>query len=239
VEAAEQAESAEEAGRADRDHAAEGAEKDLRGGIAQAAFLLRQVQFGFRSRPEKKDGVQGWDLRVSPLSDLDSIRKQPEQHLYLNGLLKVAKRMRESKRGGAPPLLVIGELREELGTFRTRIANQISKLIFEKDEPGRPSALTADIGLRVRLAHTVDGERKDKSAVIGDKAQEITVLCTTCDLDNDLVPSERFHPPRDVLEVCVKGEDEGVFYNCLLHHPRRRPEDLWLEAVERYDPFYE
>jgi hypothetical protein len=37
----------------------------------------------------------------------------------------------------------------------------------------------------------------------------------------------------------VKGEDEGVFYNCLMHHPRRRPEDAWLEAVERYNPFGE
>lgn len=213
------------------------ANKDLDAGIRQARFLLRQLQFGFRSRPAKRKV----DFRVSPLSDLRDIRKQPKQHLYLSGLLDVARRMGERKDGGSSPLLVIGELREELGTFRTRIADQVSDLIFKKshERPDRPSALTADIGLRVRLAHTVDRVRADPSPVIGDRAQEITVLCTTCDLDNDLVPSERFHPPHRVLEVCVKGEDEGVFYNCLLHHPRRRPDDLWLEAVERYDPFGE
>jgi ribonuclease BN (tRNA processing enzyme) len=210
---------------------------DRKRGNDKAEFLLRQLQFGFRSRPE--DGRSG--LGVSPLSPPEKIRRQPRQHLYLSGLLEIAKRMRKRPPGESPPLLVIGEMREDLGTFRTRIAALISSLIFKKkhDRPDRPAALTADIGLRVRLAHTVDPGEDETEPPIGDKAQEITVLCTTCDLDNDLVPSERFHPPHRVLEVCVKGEDEGVFYNCLMHHPRRRPEDAWLEAVERYNPFGE
>jgi glyoxylase-like metal-dependent hydrolase (beta-lactamase superfamily II) len=208
---------------------------DRKRGSEQAEFLLRQLQFGFRSRPQ--DTSSG--LGVSPLSPPEQIREQPRQHLYLSGLLEIAQRMRKRPPSESPPLLVIGEMREDLGTFRTRIAALISSLIFKKkhDRPDRPAALTADIGLRVRLAHTVGPE--DETEPIGDKAQEVTVLCTTCDLDNDLVPSERFHPPHRVLEVCVKGEDEGVFYNCLLHHPRRRPGDAWLEAVERYDPFGE
>lgn len=208
---------------------------DRQRGGEQAEFLLRQLQFGFRSRPQDA----GSGLGVSPLSPPELIREQPRQHLYLNGLLEIARRMRKRPPGESPPLLVIGEMREDLGTFRTRIAALISSLIFKKthDHPDRPAALTADIGLRVRLAHTVDSGEGETEMPIGDRAQEITVLCTTCDLDNDLVSSERFHPPHRVLEVCVKGEDEGVFYNCLMHHPRRRPEDAWLEAVERYDPF--
>lgn len=217
--------------------AEQGGDRDRQRGGAQAKFLLSQLQFGFRSRPpEASDSGLG----VSPLSPPEKIRRQPRQHLYLNGLLQIAKRMRRRPAGQSPPLLVIGEMREDLGTFRTRIAALISSLIFKKepDRPDRPAALTADIGLRVRLAHTV-GSGDEETEPIGDKAQEITVLCTTCDLDNDLVSSERFHPPHRMLEVCVKGEDEGVFYNCLMHHPRRRPEDAWLEAVERYDPFGE
>jgi hypothetical protein len=35
----------------------------------------------------------------------------------------------------------------------------------------------------------------------------------------------------------VKGEDEGVFYNCSLHSPRVQADYLWLELVERYDVF--
>lgn len=207
-------------------------DEDVKEGVQQAAFLLRQLQFGFRSRPA--EGAS--DLEVSPFSHLDKIRSQPEQHLYLNGILEVAQRMRDSSREGAPPLLLIGELREELGTFRTRVAARISQAIFRRDaNRSAPSALTADIGLRVRLARSIEDEPED--GLGEDRA--ITVLCTTCDLDNDLVPEERFHRPHEVQEVCVKGEDEGVFYNCLLHDPARQPDNTWLEGVERYDPFGE
>jgi hypothetical protein len=208
---------------------------DLQEGIEQIGFLLRRLQFGFRSRPET---AKGYGLEVSPFSYLREIKRQPEQHLYLNGVLEVAQEMRESPRWQTgdvpPPLLLIGELREELGTFRTRIAARISKAIFRRDTgQAAPSALTTDIGLRVRLA------RREGISSRDEVQREIKVLCTTCDLDNDLVPEERFHPPQGIREVCVKGEDEGVFYNCLLHDPGRQPDNIWLESVERYDPFGE
>jgi hypothetical protein len=210
-------------------------DEDLKEGIDQAAFLLRQLQFGFRSRPTSAAP----DLSVSPFSSLDRIRKQPEQHLYLNGLMEIAKRLRDSTRQGPPPLLLIGELREELGTFRTRIAARISKAIFRPEaDRGAPAALTADIGLRVRLAHPASDHRGGACPLDSDD-RGITVLCTTCDLDNDLVPGERFHRPGEVREVCVKGEDEGVFYNCLIHDPAPQPGNQWLEAVERFEPFGE
>jgi hypothetical protein len=66
---------------------------------------------------------------------------------------------------------------------------------------------------------------------------QVKVLCTTCDLDNDLVDSERYRPLDDIWEVCVKGEDEGVFYNCGYHDPQSQPEPTWLQAVDRYDLF--
>jgi tetratricopeptide (TPR) repeat protein len=189
-------------------------------GIRQTRFLLNQLQFGFRSRPEnKKDG-----FAVSPFSDLRAIKGQPERHLYLTGLLDIAKAMAQTKKE-RPPLLLIGELREELGTFRTRIAHRIAEAYFDPVEP-QPSALTTDIGLRVRLA------REE-----GDGPAPIEVLCSTCDLDNDLIPVERFHSPREIHEVCVKGEDEGVFYNCALHDPRSQDDYFWLESVERFDVF--
>jgi glyoxylase-like metal-dependent hydrolase (beta-lactamase superfamily II) len=202
-------------------------DEDKQKGIERARFLLRQLQFGFRSRAAKdEDGFS-----VSPFSPFGKIKKQPEQHLYLGGLLDLAERMAQTAEPDRPPLLLIGELREELGTFRTRIANHIATAFFGRDEaiePGdesgeaRPSGnvLTTDIGLRVRLS-----------------SPRASVLCTTCDLDNDLIAAERFHPPDCIREVCVKGEDEGVFYNCLLHDPRRQEEQAWLESVERYDVF--
>jgi hypothetical protein len=197
----------------------DGHSADYAKGIEQTEFLLNQIQFGFRSKPA--DPTDGFT--VSPFSDIEKIKDQPDQHLYLMGLLEVAEAMAMHSSRPAP-LLLIGELREELGTFRTRIASQIAEEFFA-GEGLRPSALTTDIGLRVRLC----GPANDKRA--------ITVLCTTCDLDNDLIPVERFHRPREIREVCVKGEDEGVFYNCSLHSPREQDDYLWLEQVERYDVF--
>lgn len=198
-----------------------GGDDDEVRGAQQTEFLLNQIQFGFRSRPNKR----GKDLGVSPFADLKKIRKQPEQHLYLTGLIEVARRMAsDSERA---PLLLIGELREELGTFRTQIARRIRAAYFGGEGRGeRPSALTADIGLRVRLSRSADGA-----------APPARVLCTTCDLDNDLMPSERFHEPAEIHELCVKGEDEGVFYNCSLHDPRTQRDDFWVESVERYNVF--
>lgn len=197
----------------------------MRKGIERTNFLLNQVQFGFRSRAASpEDG-----LSVSPFSPLDRIKPDPPQHLYLSGLIAIAEEM-GGEGGRNEPLLLVGELREELGTFRTRIAKGIAKHCFQKRAggQGRPSALTADIGLRVRLRSAEPG-----------KEPSCTVLCTTCDLDTDLLPSERFHDAQEMGEVCVKGEDEGVFYTCSIHDPQRSQDRLWVEAVERYNVFGE
>lgn len=207
--------------------AAEGEPGPKDPGIEEAEFLLKQIQFGFRVKPQSKElGVE-----VSPFSNPNKIRKQSNQHLYLSGLIEVAEAMAANERE-REQLLLIGELREELGTFRTSIAGTISDTFFNQGDGNRgvlkASALTADIGLRVRLTRRPSGE---------DRA--LDVLCTTCDLDNDLVPKEQFHGLSEIREVCVKGEDEGVFYNCLLHDPRLRDEYLFVELVERYDVFGE
>lgn len=203
------------------DEAGGGEEDDLKAGITEADFLLKQIQFGFRVSPKERG------VNISPF-DPRQKETQARQHLYLRGLLDIAEIMASTKRNRGQ-LLLLGELREELGTFRTSIATAVSDAFFPKgrSEAG-PNALTADIGLRVRLAHSED-----------ETHPVLDVLCTTCDLDNDLVPREKFHAPSDIREVCVKGEDEGVFYNCWLHNPRMRDEFLWVESVERYDVFGE
>lgn len=211
------------AAQAERDGQDKGISPDERRGVEATQFLIKQVQFGFRSKPEVRDQP---DYRVSPFTDTEHLRRQPARHLYLNGLLEIAALMAEE--GSArSPLLLVGELREEMGTFRTQIAHRVAEAFFkDEDSPGQPWALTSDIGLRVRISRPTNQQ-----------AEVINVLCTTCDLDNDLMPNERFHPPRDVYEVCVKGEDEGVFYNCPHHNPRRDEDDLWVESVERYNVF--
>ncbi len=189
----------------------------------ETSFLLNQLQFAFRSRGKKGDR-----LAISPFDAPDKMDPPSDRHLYLAGLLDVAERMaKRSKESNRPALLLIGELREELGTFRTRIASRVSEVIFEDDsEIG--TTLTTDIGLRLRVS---------RPPANGDDQSPVSVLCTTCDLDTDLIASERFHSPDEIREVCVKGENEGVFYNCMLHDPGKRPELPWVEAVERYNIF--
>jgi len=212
-------------------------------GAAQGAkdtrFLLQQVQFGFRTRAREDER-----LAVSPLSPTRDIRIQTEKHLFLTGLLDLAEHMQARQRRGRPPLLLIGELREELGTFRTRIAAHVNDAVFARPvggngggdaraaggSRGAGKALTADIGLRVRV-------QRRPGAAGSREAVSTMVLCSTCDLDNDLTAAERFHRPADIREVCVKGENEGVFYNCPLHDPGNQLDQPWVESVERYDVF--
>lgn len=203
-------------------------------GKNSAADLLDQLQFGFRLRAKKGNDKYA----ATPFTSTDDLKPVSERHLMLEGLMEIARLMiSEDKDPEQPePLLIIGELREELGTFRTRIAAHINTHLFEgpqKESKQRiANALTSDIGLKVRLGFG------SSTAVAGHSAgRRVSVLCTECDLDNDLVSAERYHAPEEIREVCVKGENEGVFYNCMLHDPGRHRDQPWLEAVERYDLF--
>lgn len=190
-------------------------------------FILRQLQYGFHSpsaneSAERRAGERLPGLSVSPLSPRRDLSRVSSSHLYLDGLLSFAEQAREA---GERKLLLVGELHEELGMFRTRIASALNRFVFADDEA---RALTADIGLTVRIG--TDGHREEG-------CRPIEILCSTCALDNDLVPVERFHCSSAISEVCVKGDDEGVFYNCNMHDPERQAERAWVERVERYDPF--
>jgi tetratricopeptide (TPR) repeat protein len=144
-------------------------------------------------------------------------------------------------------LFVVGELSEELGTMRNKVASRLNELIFDvrhrREELARRDgydgldseavnafsyALTADIGLHVCVCPGGDPERG---------ACSTKVLCTTCDLDTDRAPNERYHLAHDIYEVCVKGENEGIFYNCLEHDPARQDDPTFLEKLERFDIF--
>lgn len=185
-------------------------------------FLLRQLQFGFHSRPSREERAQADGLKVSPLSSTKKIAKPSVRHLYVMGLISIARRMQRVEK---PQVLLVGELREELGTFRTRIAAALNVDIFgERSSIKR--AFTADVGFKIRLQ---PGQHPHRT--------EARVVCTTCDMDNDLVAIERLHEPDSISEVCVKGENEGIFYNCDVHEPLVQPHPLWVERIERYEPF--
>ncbi len=171
---------------------------------------------------------------VKPLSDIPPDFKWPADHLYFAGLLQFARAYRdehEDVEGNRRGLFLVGELREELGTFRSKIARSLNKHIFKASEgaDGMPNcrALTADVGLRLLIEPTPKARG----------GPSVRVLCSTCDLDNDRPERERFHDPSHIYEVCIKGENEGIFYNCASHDPSKHSKKVFLERIERYDIF--
>jgi hypothetical protein len=185
--------------------------------------IRKQVSFAFWL-PRNKGEVS------LPLEPIEDGTKWPKGHLYLIGLLEFARAYKEEReRLDRPGLLLVGELREELGSLRGKIANALNDEIFEacaSDDGAaeRCRALTTDVGLRLMIKRP-NGKT------------QVSVLCSTCDLDNDRTRLERFHPPPEIREVNVKGENEGMFYNCSNHDPSRQTDPVFLERVERYDVF--
>jgi len=167
---------------------------------------------------------------AKPLEDIPAEFRWPRDHLYFAGLLEFARAYKgERDRLGEPGLFLVGELREELGSFRSKIATNVDRHIFgavDIEQHGC-KALTADVGLRLVIGRRTPGS----------EAPAVRVLCSICDLDNDRTIDERFHDPGDVREVCVKGENEGIFYNCLSHDPSNHDQPVFLERIERYDVF--
>jgi len=147
---------------------------------------------------------------------------EKSQHLLLRGVLSVARTMAGglSAKPNTARVLIVGEFREQLGPFRGKIAYHITEDILK--DAGHV-CLTADIGLRLRI--DVDG---------------VQALCSRCTLNNDRLPLEQYHDPRNIREVCVKGDFEGMKWNCARHDPGNPQGSVGARFVERtasYDVF--
>jgi len=216
----------------------EAADSHLRGQIEYAHWLRSH-------QPKDEDGKPLERAKNAPLvGRLKGRWFPPPEHNFLAGILRWAReyecRWLQKEEPQPQGLFIVGELSEELGTMRGKVATRLNQHVFRAgkrrerhdelelaaaESTGLPCALTADIGLHVCVA-------KDEH-----ERSRVEVLCTTCNLDGDRSSLERYHPAHDVYEVCVKGENEGVFYNCLEHDPARQDEPTFLERLERFDIF--
>jgi tetratricopeptide (TPR) repeat protein len=206
----------------------EAANEHLRGQIEYAQWL--------RSRMPEGSGKSAESLTAPLVGEVPEEWLPPSDHNYLAGLLAWARNYLLAHGSGHGGLFVVGELSEELASMRGKIASRLNELLF--DVPGRrengdsnrfPCVLTADIGLHVCITPDADESEGGDSPV--------KVLCTTCNLDTDRAPGERFHRANAIYEVCVKGENEGIFYNCLEHDPHNQDDPTFLEQLERFDIF--
>jgi hypothetical protein len=175
--------------------------------------------------------------------------RPPREHPYLKGTLSWAREYRRAREdtGATRGLFVLGELSEELGTARSKLAARIQETAYkiDRDAPKdvRPefSALTSDIGLHMFVvpprSRTEGRAAAEQRRPPARETGEPSVLCTICDLDTDRIADESYHAPTRITEVCVKGENEGIFYNCAHHDPGAQDEALFLERLERFDVF--
>jgi tetratricopeptide (TPR) repeat protein len=205
--------------------------EEIRGQLEAVGDLRGRIEFAMWLR-SRTPGPTADMVGLVPFNPDDPLRNwlPPQEHPYLRGTLEwarayqKARRELPSKSEKGSGLFVLGELSEELGTLRGKIAVRINETLFgHARDAGREEgiyALTSDVGLHLVVAKAC-----------------VKILCTTCDLDTDRTAMERYHPAHEVHEVCVKGENEGVFYNCAHHNPGRLPKPLFLEQLERFDVF--
>ncbi len=162
---------------------------------------------------------------LQPFGEIVESDTGGSQHLYLSGITKFAEKFKKYRRKNES-VFVLSELREDLASFRTKIAKGLNDHLFTEDNF---KAITADIGLRIIIETEEDESEK--------KVKKIRVLCSSCEKDNDMTTREKYHSSKNIREVCVKGEDEGIFYNCILHDPSSQAKPCFIEKMERYDVF--
>ncbi len=181
--------------------------------------------------------------------------ESPQPHAFLQGVLRWAREYRRVRSDDRPGLFVLGELSEELGSMRGKVATRLNETVlglpqWEGGDKPRFYALTSDIGLQLFVMPPGDGKDAGapmarREALLAPKApmgdlphsNDVKVLCTNCSLDTDRATEERYHPMHMLFEVCVKGENEGIFYNCKEHDPSNQEKEVFLEQLERFDIF--
>lgn len=149
-------------------------------------------------------------------------------HLGVSGIFRLHKTIAGSTReGNRDRLFIIGELPEELASYRHFIARHLNAINKAKDDDGgqnfnadqgRVYSFTGDIGLHIKLGIT-NGRFAPK------------ILCAYCDYNNETVlAKENYHEPALILETPLKRLNSAMIYLCTKHdhHPAdtERPADF-------------
>ncbi len=174
-------------------------------------------------------------------------------HLYLHGVLrsyeKYAAKIKEIteneqtmtnnsiKDHKFQRLIIISELREEMGSYKNKLAKYINKT-YEHNK-SYVKCMTGDIGMVIRCSHV---ETKRDNLILW--KPKIEIRCSDCFNNNDASLDELYHIPDHIKEVCIRNEDEGIFYFCPEHDPESEyrlnmKNYEFAERVEKYDLFKE
>jgi len=156
-------------------------------------------------------------------------------HLGITGLYRMQRALlddyKEREKEGNPcreRVLVVGELPEELASYRHHIARLLNftEGNFDEEKTDGPNrrvhAFTGDIGLHIGLG-TEENEVHPSLAP--------RIRCTYCNYNNEIVLKPgNYHPPEKIFETPLKRLDSAMIYLCTEHdhHPEAewRPPDF-------------
>ncbi|MBN2415241.1 MBL fold metallo-hydrolase [bacterium] len=166
---------------------------------------------------------------IPKMSHVEEDRVKLGDHLFFKGVYSVLKNVIKSNSASKEQkLLIISEFREEMGSYRNKVAHFLNEDLVRNDEI---KCISADIGLVIRCLP---------------KTGKMFVRCSLCNLNNDYDVKDKYYHPSEMKEVCLKGEDEGLFYFCKYHdpepthhqpNPRKLPKSEFAEKIERYHLF--
>ena len=188
--------------------------------------LMDQIKYsyGFK-RSETESFIAMFEAAADDKTNSYEINELDGQHLFLSGVIALYYRYRAITNNDKlkNKLFVIAETTEEMGSYRHKVARYLNEQF-----DNLPTCMTSDIGFTIRVHH--DG----RDWVLG-------VKCSRCALHNDNTEDDIYHSPATMREVCIKREDDGLFYFCPRHDPEgvdKRPDDLsFIERLERYQPY--
>ncbi len=140
-----------------------------------------------------------------------------KNHLGVTGVYDLFCSLRDHEEE-TPRLMIVGELPEELQSYRHIVACALNEL----DKGTGASAVTGDIGLTIGLPTA--GIRFGRP---GQQSPSFAVRCQKCYENNECLRGEEengihylphYHAPADIQETPVKALDSQIVWFCLKHH---------------------
>ena len=153
-------------------------------------------------------------ILISVICIISKSHWQYPNHLGLFGLMQLMKyqAINNAPASSKEKVLIVGELPEELASYRHRIARWLNKWAREQEVDYPDSwiknifAYTGDIGLHVSLENSLKGFIEPK------------IRCSFCNHNNETVKQDKdYHVPSKVNEVMLKRCQSGMIYLCKCH----------------------
>lgn len=185
--------------------------------------LIYALGYGIK-KDTKKGEIQPLEIIFNPPGPLNQELEQLDgEHLFLHGILDCYKEFSDFG-GNKQKLFLIAETNEEMGSYRHKVAMLLNKYIPHP----KNKCFTGDIGLVIRIKPARQ------------KEDRIEIRCSRCHLNNDFTDNDKFHSLDNIIEICLKWEEEGLVYLCPRHDPEsanKKPSEYdFAERIERYQP---